>query len=112
VTSSHGRLCILSRRRPVFAPTGLSGHRGAGARAVSVVMIQSDYGKQLVSCSRTDSLKGLCVNDDTGSPSGRAARSNTRMRQFTGAPVALRATDLFPMSSLEELSAAEPGYEC
>ena len=110
VTSSVGRVYSLD------AKTGCT-HWTFDAEApvraaVSVVMIQSDSGKQLATVFGDDSATIFALNADTGKPIWKKRLDQHPDARITGAPVPYEQRLYVPLSSLEELSAAAPEYEC
>ena len=75
-------------------------------------MIQSDSGKQLATVFGDDSATIYALNADTGKPIWKKRLDQHPAARITGAPVPYERRLYVPLSSLEELSAAAPGYEC
>jgi polyvinyl alcohol dehydrogenase (cytochrome) len=110
VTSSVGRVYSLDAKTGC---THWTFDAGAAVRtAVSVVTIQSASGKQLATVFGDDSATVYALNADTGKPIWKKRLDRHPDARITGAPVPFGQRLFVPLSSLEELSAAAPGYEC
>ncbi|HEY0339164.1 MAG TPA: PQQ-binding-like beta-propeller repeat protein [Steroidobacteraceae bacterium] len=110
VSSSTGRVYSLDAKTGC---THWTFDAGAAVRtAVSVVTIQSGSGKQLATVFGDDSATVYALNADTGKPIWKQRLDQHPDARITGAPVPHGQRLFVPLSSLEELSAAAPGYEC
>ncbi len=110
VSSSTGRVYSLDAKTGC---THWTFDAGAAVRtAVSVVTIQSQSGKQLATVFGDDSATVYALNADTGKPIWKQRLDRHPDARITGAPVPYGQRLFVPLSSLEELSAAAPGYEC
>jgi polyvinyl alcohol dehydrogenase (cytochrome) len=110
VTSSSGRVYSLD------AKTGCT-HWTFDAEApvrtaVSVLAIQSESGKRLATVFGDDSADVYALDADSGKPLWKMRLDRHPDARITGAPVSYGQRLYVPLSSLEELSAAAPGYEC
>src|SRR6202012_323410 len=80
--------------------------------AVSVTTIQAQGGKQLAAVFGDDSATVYALDADSGKPIWRQRLDTHPDARVTGAPVPYGRRIYVPVSSLEELSAAAPNYEC
>jgi polyvinyl alcohol dehydrogenase (cytochrome) len=80
--------------------------------AVSVVPIPSDSGKGRAVVFGDDSANVYALDADNGKPIWKTRLDQHPDARITGSPVMHGERLYVPVSSLEELSAAAPGYEC
>jgi polyvinyl alcohol dehydrogenase (cytochrome) len=110
VTSSAGRVYSLD------AKTGCTHWTFDTAvpvrTAVSVVTIPGDSAERLAVVLGDDSANVYALDADSGQPIWQARLDQHPDARITGAPVSHGGRIYVPVSSLEELSAVAPGYEC
>jgi polyvinyl alcohol dehydrogenase (cytochrome) len=110
VTSSTGRVYSLDAKTGC---THWTFDAAAAVRtAVSVVPIQGKSGTHLAAVFGDDSAMVYALNADTGKPIWKVKLDPHPDARITGAPVSYGQRLYVPVSSLEELSAPSPAYEC
>lgn len=110
VTSSTGRVYSLDARTGC---THWAFDASAAVRtAVSVIRIQSASGVRLAVVFGDDSAVVFALDADSGKPIWKKKLDQHPDARITGAPVFYNQRLYVPVSSLEELSAPSPGYEC
>ena len=110
VTSTTGRVYSLDARTGC---THWTFDAAAAVRtAVSVVRIPGDSGKRLAAVLGDDSANVYALDADSGKLLWKSRLDQHPDARITGAPVFYAERLYVPVSSLEELSAAAPGYEC
>jgi polyvinyl alcohol dehydrogenase (cytochrome) len=110
VTSTTGRVYSLDARTGC---THWTFDAAAAVRtAVSVVRIPGDSGKRLAAVLGDDSANVYALDADSGKLIWKSRLDQHPDARITGAPVFYAERLYVPVSSLEELSAAAPGYEC
>jgi polyvinyl alcohol dehydrogenase (cytochrome) len=110
VTSSSGRVYSLDAKTGC---THWTFDAEASVRtAVSVIAIQGESGKRLAAMFGDDSADVYALDADSGKPLWKVKLDQHPDARITGAPVPYGQRLYVPLSSLEELSAAAPGYEC
>ncbi len=110
VTSSSGRVYSLDARTGCVYWT----YDAAGPvrTAVSVVGIRGGSGTRLAAVFGDDSATVYALDADSGKPVWKIKLDRHPDARITGAPVFYEQRLYVPVSSLEELSAPAPGYEC
>jgi polyvinyl alcohol dehydrogenase (cytochrome) len=110
VTSTTGRVYSLDAKTGC---THWTFDAAASVRtAVSVVTIPGDSGKRLAAVLGDDSANVYALDADSGKLIWKTRLDQHPDARITGAPVLHGERLYVPVSSLEELSAAAPGYEC
>jgi polyvinyl alcohol dehydrogenase (cytochrome) len=110
VTSSSGRVYSLDAKTGC---THWTFDAGSPVRtAVSVVRVSGSSGTRLATVFGDDSANVYALDADTGRLIWKRRLDTHPDARISGAPVFYKQRLYVPVSSLEELSAAAPGYEC
>ncbi|HUI58822.1 MAG TPA: PQQ-binding-like beta-propeller repeat protein, partial [Steroidobacteraceae bacterium] len=110
VTSSTGRVYSLDARTGC---TYWTFDAAAAVRtAISIVKIQGDPASTVAAVFGDDSALVYALNADNGTLLWKSRLDRHPDARITGAPAFYGQRLYVPVSSLEELSAAAPGYEC
>jgi polyvinyl alcohol dehydrogenase (cytochrome) len=110
VTSTSGRVYSLDARTGC---TYWTFDASAAVRtAVSVIRIQGNAGVRIATVFGDDSSTVYALEADSGRPIWKKRLDQHPDARITGAPVFYNQRLYVPVSSLEELSAPSPRYEC